>query len=97
MNEIRDSCESAFQWATREAPMTDEQMRGIRFNLYDVTLHADAIHRGGGQIIGTARRLFYACELTAEPRLYEPMFRADITGPADVMGGVYQVLNKRRG
>jgi len=23
-------------------------MRGIRFNLYDVTLHADAIHRGGG-------------------------------------------------
>jgi len=33
--------------------------------------------------------LYYACELTAEPRLLEPMFRADITGPADVMGGVY--------
>ncbi len=77
--------------------MTDEHMRGVRINLSDVVLHADAIHRGGGQIIPTARRLYYACELTAEPRLLEPMFRADITGPADVMGGVYQVLNKRRG
>jgi len=48
LNEIKDSCEAAFQWATREAPMSDENMRGIRFNIHDVALHADAIHRGGG-------------------------------------------------
>lgn len=48
MNEIRDSCESAFQWATKEGVMTEENMRGIKFNIHDVTLHADAIHRGGG-------------------------------------------------
>ena len=35
-------------------------MRGIRMNVQDVTLHADAIHRGGGQIIPTARRVYYA-------------------------------------
>lgn len=97
LNEIRESMESAFQWATKEAPMTDEHMRGIRFNLHDVVLHTDAIHRGGGQIIPTARRVYYAAELTAEPRLLEPMFLAEISGPADVMGGVYQVLNQRRG
>jgi elongation factor 2 len=45
--------------------MTDEHMRGIRMNVHDVVLHADAIHRGGGQIIGTARRVYYAAELTA--------------------------------
>jgi len=28
--------------------MTDEHMRGVRINLSDVVLHADAIHRGGG-------------------------------------------------
>jgi len=28
--------------------MTDEHMRGVRFNVHDVVLHADAIHRGGG-------------------------------------------------
>jgi len=43
-------------------------MRGCRFNLEDVTLHADAIHRGGGQITPTARRVFFAAELTAKPR-----------------------------
>jgi len=97
MNEIRESCESAFQWATREGPMTEEHMRGIRFNIHDVVLHADTIHRGGGQIIPTARRCYYASLLTAEPRLLEPMFLAEITGPAEIMGGVYQILNQRRG
>jgi elongation factor 2 len=97
MNEIRESCESAFQWATKEGPLTDENMRGIRFNIHDVVLHTDAIHRGGGQIIPTARRCFYASELTAEPRLLEPMFKAEIQGPAEIMGGVYSVLNQRRG
>jgi elongation factor 2 len=97
MNEIRESMESAFQWATKEGPMTEEHMRGIRFNLHDVVLHTDAIHRGGGQIIPTARRAYYASELLAEPRLLEPMFFAEISGPSDIMGGVYGVLNQRRG
>jgi len=48
MNEIKDSCESAFQWSTREGCMTDENMRGVRCNIMDTVLHADAIHRGGG-------------------------------------------------
>lgn len=43
-----------------------ENMRGVRFDIHDVTVHADAIHRGGGQIIPTARRVFYASVLTAK-------------------------------
>ena len=58
--------------------MCDENMRGIRFNIHDVTLHADAIHRGGGQIIPTARRCLYACQLTASPRLMEPIYLVEI-------------------
>ena len=53
-------------------------MRNIRFNIYDVTLHADAIHRGGGQIIPTARRVLYACMLTADPRIMEPVYLVEI-------------------
>lgn len=56
-------------------------MRGLRANIFDVVLHADAIHRGGGQMIPTARRLYYACELTATPQLYEPMFLCEISCP----------------
>jgi elongation factor 2 len=89
LNEIKDSMEAAFQWATKEAVMTEENMRGIRFNLTDVTLHADAIHTGGGQIIPTARRVYYAAELTAEPRFQEPIFLCEIQTPDDAMGGIY--------
>jgi elongation factor 2 len=49
--------------------MCEENMRGVRIDIHDVTLHTDAIHRGGGQIIPTARRVIYACELTSEPGL----------------------------
>lgn len=53
-------------------------MRAIRFDVHDVTLHTDAIHRGGGQIIPTARRALYACELTASPKIMEPVYLVEI-------------------
>eukprot|EP01132_Coremiostelium_polycephalum_P009226 gene9226-11303_t len=97
LNEIKDSFVNAFQWATKEGVLCDENMRGIRFNVLDVTLHTDAIHRGGGQIIPTARRVLYAAELTAEPILLEPIYLVEITAPESAIGGIYGVLNRRRG
>jgi len=97
LNEIKDSVEGAFQWASREGAMCDENMRGCRFDIHDVTLHTDAIHRGGGQIIPTARRVIYACELTASPGFQEPIFLCEIQTPDDVVGGIYQTLTHRRG
>ena len=97
LNEIKDSVEAAFQWATKEGAMCDEAMRGIRFNIHDVTLHTDAIHRGGGQIVPTARRVFYACELTSSPKFQEPVFLVEIQAPDDCVGGIYQTLTQRRG
>jgi elongation factor 2 len=78
MGEMKDSFVAAWQWATKEGVLCDENMRGVRINIEDMTMHADAIHRGGGQMIPTARRNFYACVLTAAPRLLEPMFLVDI-------------------
>ena len=97
LQEIKDSVEAAFQWATREGAMTEENMRGCRYNIHDVTLHADAIHRGGGQIIPTARRVIYASQLTAKPRFQEPIFLVEIQCPDDAVGGIYQCLSQRRG
>merc|ERR1712183_838236 len=97
LNEIMDSCEAAFQWATKEGVMSEENMRGIRFNIEDVTLHADAIHRGGGQITPTMRRVLYASELTAKPRFQEPIFLVEIQTPDDAVGGIYNCLSQRRG
>lgn len=97
LNEIKDSVVAGFQWASKEGVLCEENMRGIRFNIYDVTLHADAIHRGGGQIIPTARRCLYASMITAGPRLMEPVYLCEIQCPENAVGGIYGVLNRRRG
>ena len=114
--EIKDSVVAGFQWATKEGVLCDENVRGVRFNIYDVTLHTDAIHRGGGQIIPTARRCLYGCmvcgvslcalyylfilpssQLTGQPRLVEPIYSCEIQCPEVAVGGIYGVLNRRRG
>merc|ERR1712142_389857 len=97
LNEIKDSVVAGFQWATKGGVLAEENMRGIRFNIHDVTLHTDAIHRGGGQIIPTARRVLYACCLTAKPCILEPVYQVEIACPVGVVGGIYGVLNRRRG
>merc|ERR1719468_503220 len=97
LNEIKDSCIAGFQWASKEGVLCDENLRAVRFNIYDVALHADAIHRGGGQIIPTCRRVLYASMLTAAPRLMEPVYLCEIQCPENAVGGIYGVLNRRRG
>ena len=97
LNEIKDSCVAAFQWATKEGVLAEENMRGAIFEICDVVLHADAIHRGGGQIIPTCRRAMYAAQLTAEPKLMEPVYLVEIQCPETAIGGVYNVLNQKRG
>ena len=97
LNEIRDSMESAFQEVTRNGILAEENMRGVRFNIQDVELHNDSIHRGGGQIIPTARRVYYASEITASPRYQEPIYLCNIAAPQDVMSGIYQCFSQRRG
>jgi len=88
---------SGFQWASREGPIAEEPMRSVRLNILDVTLHADAIHRGGGQIIPTARRVIYAAMLLAKPALLEPVYLVEIQVPEQAMGGIYGVLTRKRG
>ena len=77
--------------------MTEEPMRGVRINLVDANLISDSIHRGGGQIIPAARRVFYGAQLTAQPRFQEPMFLCEIQTPSTHVGTIYQVMSQRRG
>eukprot|EP00916_Digyalum_oweni_P026839 GHVL01044058.1.p1 GENE.GHVL01044058.1~~GHVL01044058.1.p1 ORF type:complete len:195 (+),score=30.03 GHVL01044058.1:254-838(+) len=97
LHEIKDHCNAGFQWATKEGVLCEENMRSCRFNIMDVVLHADAIHRGSGQLTPTCRKVVYASVLTAQPRLQEPVFLVDITCPIDAVGGIYSTLNTRRG
>jgi elongation factor 2 len=97
LNEIKDSIVAGWQWVSKEGPLCDEVLRDVMIEMHDVVLHADTIHRGGGQIIPTARRVFLAAMMTAQPRLQEPIFMVEIQCPENAMGGVYSSLNRKRG
>lgn len=38
LNEIKDSCIAALQWATKEGVCAEENVRGVRYNVLDVTV-----------------------------------------------------------
>merc|ERR1712070_506371 len=95
--EIKEHVNSAWQWISKEGPLCEENMRGVRMNLVDVTMHADSIHRGAGQIAPPMRRCSFAALMTGKPTLQEPVFLVEITCPQEAMSGVYSTMNLRRG
>ena len=97
VNEVKDSICSAFQWASKQGILAEENMRGIRFNLTDALIHTDPAHRKQAQVVPASRRLFHGLELMCRPTLEEPIFMCEITSTSDVIGGIYQTLSQRRG
>lgn len=97
MNEIKDHVDTAFKTTMLKGVLCEEPVRGVRFNINDVSMHADAIHRGGGQIIPTASRVMVASILTAKPAIMEPIFMVEIQVPQSYVGAVYNCLQNKRG
>jgi U5 small nuclear ribonucleoprotein component len=94
---VRDTIRQGFTWATQEGPLCEEPIRNAKFKLMDVDLASEAIFRGGGQIIPTARRACYSSFLMASPRLMEPMYSCNILCTPDAVSSIYTVLARRRG
>jgi len=97
LNEIKEHVTSGFQWASKNGPLCEELVRGVKFNLRDVVLHADSIHRGVGQLVPPTLRACHAAILAGTPTLMEPVFLVEITCPQQCMSGVYKTLNLRGG
>ncbi|RYP04203.1 hypothetical protein DL765_010268 [Monosporascus sp. GIB2] len=94
---VRETIRQGFSWATREGPLCEEPIRNTKFRIMDASLAQEAIFRGGGQVIPTARRACYSAFLMASPRLMEPLYACSMTGPQDSVAVVYSVLARRRG
>jgi 116 kDa U5 small nuclear ribonucleoprotein component len=97
LRSVRDTIRQGFAWASREGPLCEEPIRNVKFRLTDVDLASEAIFRGGGQIIPTARRACYSSFLMASPRLMEPVYQCTMIGPQDSVSSLYKVLARRRG
>lgn len=78
-------------------PLCEEPLRNVKFKILDASLAASPVHRGGGQIIPTARRVAYSSFLLASPRLMEPFYQLEIQVPPDLVNTCEEVLSRRRG
>ncbi|TRY62642.1 hypothetical protein TCAL_11965 [Tigriopus californicus] len=97
LGSVKDSIVQGFQWGSREGPLCEEPIRNGKFKILDAVIANEPIHRGGGQIIPTARRVAYSAFLMATPRLMEPYMFVEVQAPADCVSSVYTVLARRRG
>lgn len=96
LGSVKDSIVQGFQWGTREGPLCEEPIRNVKFKILDAVIANEPLHRGGGQVIPTARRVAYSAFLMATPRLMEPYLFVEVQAPADCVSAVYTVLAKRR-
>jgi len=97
LHEVKDHLVAAFQEVIVSGVLCCEKMRGCVFYVHDMVIHSDSSHRGARQFIPAAKRVFYAAQLTAAPRLVEPIFKVDISTSEDCLGACYSVVNKKRG
>nr|GEW51213.1 elongation factor 2-like [Tanacetum cinerariifolium] len=94
LNNIKDSVVFGFQYASKEGVLTNENMRGISFDVYHVVLHPKASFRGPTQIVPTTKRAIYAAQLTTKPRLLEPVYLVEIQSPESYLVGICSELNQ---
>lgn len=94
---LRDSVVQGFHWATREGPLTDEPVRGVKFRLLDATVADSVGGRSPAQVIPAARRAAYSSMLTASARLLEPVYMIETTCAPAALPLVHKVLQRRRG
>lgn len=97
LGKIKGSITQGFNWASREGPLCDEPIRGVKFSLLDAQMSDQIIHLGPGQIIPAARRVCYSSFLMASPRLMEPIYRVQIQCPADCIEAITVIITRRRG
>lgn len=97
MMEVKEHIFEGFKLATKEGPLVGECIRAGRFNLVDLSLHADSIHRGANQMIRPVEDLVRGLLLASEPVLYEPIFTCNVSVPTEYASACETVLKNKRG
>jgi elongation factor 2 len=97
LNEARELIVNGFLQNVTKGPLAEEPLRAVRFNLTDAMLHSESNHRSTSQILPAVRRAMFGSVLTASPVVLEPVFAVDIQCPDTAIGGIFGVLNRRRG
>jgi elongation factor 2 len=95
--EAREMIIAGFRWACRAGPLCEEPLRGVKVKLMDVQLHGDSAYLGQAQIMPAVRRAILGSFLTAKPVLLEPVYRIDVSVPAQWIGECTNMIVRKRG
>ncbi|KAL3474131.1 P-loop containing nucleoside triphosphate hydrolase protein [Aspergillus californicus] len=101
---VRDFCDKisyAFQLATAQGPLCQEQIQGAAVFLEEITINAAENEIDLGRLTGDAIRLARESIshgfLDWSPRIMLAMYSCEIQASAEVLGRVYAVITRRRG
>lgn len=97
---LKPSLLQGFQWAVREGPLCEAQIRGVKFRLTGLDLLGSNVSPAmlsPAQVVPAARRACYSAFLTASPRLLEPVMGVQIIAPGECIEAIYGCLARRRG
>lgn len=87
---------SAFEQLCSSGPLCAERLRGVRIDLVDAKIHAEAAQRRAPQVAPAAKRGMAAALLAAQPLLLEPMHSVTLRAPLGLVGEAYDELSLRR-
>jgi len=88
---------AGFKWACKAGPLCEEPLRGVKVKIMDAQLHAEPAHRGPAQIMPAIRRAIFGSFLTAKPVLLEPVYKIEVSVPAQWIGECSSIITKKRG
>ncbi|MFH0749069.1 MAG: elongation factor EF-2 [Candidatus Bathyarchaeota archaeon] len=97
LDQIKGSLTLAFVDCMENGPLAGEPVRGAKIKLEDATVHEDPVHFGPGQIIPATRSGIFACLLSANPVLLEPLLKINVKLPVEQVGAITSVIAQKRG
>jgi elongation factor 2 len=97
LQEAKEMIIAGFRWACKAGPLCEEPIRGVKVKLMDAQLHEDPVHRGPAQIMPAIRRAILGSFLTAKPVLLEPVYRIEVSVPAQWVGDCIEIITRKRG
>ncbi len=97
LHETMELCIQAFEEVVNRGPLANEKLMGVKVKLMDAKLHEDSIHRGPAQVIPAVRNGIYGAICNGNRILLEPMQKAFIDVPQELMGTVTREMQQRRG
>jgi len=95
--ELLESVISGFEFACRAGPICGEPIRKLRVNLVDFELSHDLTLCGSIEVMRSVGKAVFGSFLTAKPVLMEPVYRANISVPAELVGECQRIITTRRG